>query len=383
MGEWVFVCDVYVAHRRQVGGGEELTADKKSVSSTFQRRYLSEKQQMACLDFRLDMHATQFGMCKCGYPRAAHTLRKVVKRKKTTKRSSSRRTLTTSRRTPTKEASKNEKKKKKVIVVKEKESYEPDSIFNDDDNDASTSDVPSIFEGRSPSPIPPIDPIELSEPKEEEEEKEEVTEQQDEIQDEEQEEEEEEQEEEEEEEVTEQKDEEEVSKKDEEVSEENEIMTPENRSDSLNMQEIYLISKESNSLFEGLLENNKDEEDEEEEYDVTENTTTDDTRRTVEWGSAFTSGSSSRVSQLESENKTLRRRLVMTASKVKSLEVELALANSKKVKRKRQSRTSSDGSKRDVLEDVCKRLLGSGFHQSRVRQALRVRNRCVTEYPQH
>ena len=46
-------------------------------------------------------------------------------------------------------------------------------------------------------------------------------------------------------------------------------MTPENRSDSLNMQEIYLISKESNSLFEGLLENNKDEEDEEEEYDVT------------------------------------------------------------------------------------------------------------------
>ena len=77
-------------------------------------------------------------------------------------------------------------------------------------------------------------------------------------------------------------------------------------------------------------------EDEEEEYDVTTNTTTDDTRRTVEWGSAFTSGSS-RVSQLEAENKTLRRRLVMTASKVRSLEVELALANSKKVKRKRQT----------------------------------------------
>ena len=331
---------------------------------------------MACLDFRLDMHATQFGMCKCGYPRAAHTLRKVVKRKKTTKRSSSRRTPTTSRRTPTKEASKNEKKKKKVIVVKEKESYEPDSIFNDD-NDVSTSDVPSIFEGRSPSPIPPMDPIELSESKEEEE-KEEVTEQQDEIQ---------EKTEKREEEVTEKKEEEE---KEEEVTEQKDKVSEEkededvNRSDSLNMQEIYLISKESNSLFEGLLENNNDDEDEEEEYDVTENTTTDDdTRRTVEWGSAFTSGSSSRVSQLESENKTLRRRLVMTASKVKSLEVELALANSKKVKRKRQSRTSSDGSKRDVLEDVCKRLLGSGFHQSRVRQALRVRNRCVTEYPQH
>jgi hypothetical protein len=312
-------------------------------------------------------------MCKCGYPRAAHTLRKVVKRKKTTKRSSSRRTPTTSRRTPTKEASKNEKKKKKVIVVKEKESYEPDSIFNDD-NDVSTSDVPSIFEGRSPSPIPPMDPIELSESKEEEE-KEEVTEQQDEIQ---------EKTEKREEEVTEKKEEEE---KEEEVTEQKDKVSEEkededvNRSDSLNMQEIYLISKESNSLFEGLLENNNDDEDEEEEYDVTENTTTDDdTRRTVEWGSAFNSGSSTRVSQLESENKTLRRRLVMTASKVKSLEVELALANSKKVKRKRQSRTSSDGSKRDVLEDVCKRLLGSGFHQSRVRQALRVRN---TEALQH
>ena len=266
-----------------------------------------------------------------------------------------------------------------MTVAKKTESYEPDSIFNGDDDDVSTSDVPSIFEVGSPSPMTPIvvhkeeadaekkeeevklnktnyviderldventDKLEKDEVKEYEivEEGQEIVEEGQEIVEE--------------------------GQENEEKGPENEN-TLENRSDSLNMQEIYLISKESNSLFEGLLENNEnDDGNDDEEYDVTTNTTTDDTRRTVEWGSAFTSGSS-RVSQLEAENKTLRRRLVMTASKVRSLEVELALANSKKVKRKRQ--TTFDSSKRDVLEEVCKRLLGSGFHQSRVRQALRV-----------
>jgi len=337
---------------------------------------------MACQEFRLDMHATQFGMCKCGHPRAAHTLSRVMKRKKSAKKLMSKRTSTRSQKLKKKE-------KKKIVVSKKKDKEfeikgEPDSIFNDED--VSTVEVPSIFETRSPPPSIQIarvvhqeDIVENKDVKEVMDDIVKENEDEDDlrakelvveteelktelIETEERE--------------TEERETEKIETEDTKTTtnEKEEIQV--DRSDSLNMQEIYLISKESNSLFEGLLQNNnaEDEEEEEESTNVTTTPTLEeeDKRRSVEWGSAFTSGSS-RMSQLEAENKTLRRRLVMTASKVRSLEVELALASSKrKRKSSTNATTTTTTSTKDVLEEVCKKLLGSGFHQSRVRQALRV-----------